>query len=246
MSNVWVIAKREFAHYFVSMLAYATAFFIFLIVGILFFLSNWSGAGQGSPPDTQSMFSPFAFLLLFAVPALTMRLLSEEQKTGTLELLLTAPLRDWELVVGKWLGAFGYMVVLILVSIGFPFTLHALTQPTGIETGPVIAGYVGLTLMAGAMLAVGLMVSSITENQVVALLISLAVLLFLWLIGAPSGSGLLSGSLGGLLDYLDMSNRFYNNFYRGVIQTSDIVYFVSLIAAPLFIATQFVSSRRWR
>ena len=244
MRNVWVIAKREFAHYFVSMLAYALAFFVFLIVGILFFINNWGGAQQGAPPDTRSMFGPFAFLLLFAVPALTMRLLSEEQRAGTLELLLTAPLHDWELVVGKWLGAYGFLLVVILVSLAFPFTLNALTQPTGIEQGPLATGYLGLILMTGSMLAVGLMISSITEHQVVALLLSLAVLVALWLIGTPSG--LLSGWSASLLEYLDMSNRFYNNFYRGVINTADIVYFVSLMAAPLFVATQLISSRRWR
>ena len=244
MNNVWVIAKREFSHYFSSMLAYATAFFLFLVVGILFFISNWGLAQQGAPPDTQSLFGPFAFLMLFAAPALTMRLLSEEQKTGTLELLLTAPLHDWELVMGKWLGAFGFMIVLILVSIGFPFTLHALTQPIGIETGPAIAGYLGLTLMVGAMLAVGLMVSAITEQQIIALLLSFAVLVALWILSVPSQS--FPGAVGDVLAYLGMSNRFYDNFYRGVIQTTDIVYFVSLIVAPLFIATQLVSSRRWR
>ena len=244
MNNVWVVAKREFAHYFVSMLAYALAFFIFLIVGILFFINNWGAAQQGAPPDTNSMFGPFAFLLMFAVPALTMRLLSEEQKAGTLELLLTAPLHDWELVVGKWLGAYGFLLVIILISFGFPFTLHALTQPVGIEQGPLATGYLGLMLMAGGMLAVGLMVSAVTEHQVVALLLSLAILVALWLFGTPSG--LLSGWLGSLLDYLDMSNRFYGNFYRGVINTVDVVYFVSMIVGPLFIATQLVSSRRWR
>lgn len=244
MRNVWVIAKREFGHYFVSMLAYALAFFIFLIVGILFFINNWAAAQQGAPPDTRSMFGPFAFLLLFAVPALTMRLLSEEQKAGTLELLLTAPLNDWELVVGKWLGAYGFLLVVIILSFAFPFTLHALTQPTGIEQGPLASGYLGLMLMAGGMLAVGLMVSAITEHQVVALLLSLAILVALWLIGTPSG--LLSGWVGSLLDYLDMSNRFYNNFYRGVISTVDIAYFATMMVAPLFVATQLVSSRRWR
>jgi ABC-2 type transport system permease protein len=244
MNNVWVIAKREFSHYFVSMLAYALAFFIFLIVGLLFFINNWAGAQNGSPPDTRSMFGPFAFLLLFAVPALTMRLLSEEQRSGTLELLLTSPLNDWELVVGKWLGAYGFLAVVIILSFGFPFTLNALTQPTGVEQGPLASGYLGLLLMTGSMLAVGLMISAITEHQVVALLMSLAVLVGLWLLGTPSG--LLTGWSGNLLDYLDMSNRFYNNFYRGVVSTVDIVYFVSLMAVALFVATQLVSSRRWR
>ncbi|MBI3361071.1 MAG: ABC transporter permease subunit [Chloroflexi bacterium] len=244
MSNLWVIAKREFAHYFVSILAYAAAFMIFLIVGILFFINNWGAAQQGSPPDTRSMFGPLAFLMLFAIPALTMRLLSEEQKTGTLELMLTAPLRDWELVAGKWLGAYAFMLVVLIVSLGFPLTLHMLTQPAGIEQGPLWASYLGLALMVGAMLAVGLMASAVTENQVVALLISFAVLIAFWLIGSPSS--LLGGWMGNTLDYLDISNHFYNNFYRGVINTVDIVYYVSLMIVPLYIATQFVSSRRWR
>lgn len=244
MNNIWVIAKREFVHYFVSILAYATAFFIFLIVGILFFINNWGSAQQGSPPDTRSMFGPMAFLMLFAVPALTMRLLAEEQKSGTLELMLTAPLRDWELVVGKWLGAYGFMLVVIVVSLGFPLTLHLLTQPTGIEQGPLLTSYLGLMLVVGGMLAVGIMVSALTENQVVALLVSLAILIALWLIG--SSASLLPGWFGSLLDYLDMSNHFYNNFYRGVINTLDILYYVSLMVVALFIANQLVSSRRWR
>jgi ABC-2 type transport system permease protein len=244
VSNIWVIAKREFTQYFVSILAYATAFFIFLIVGILFFANNYFGAQQGAPPDTTSMFGPFAFLLLFAVPALTMRLLAEEQKAGTLELMLTAPLHDWELVVGKWLGAYAFMLVVVVLSLAFPFTLHLLTQPTGIEQGPLVASYVGLCLMVGAMLAVGTMVSALTDSQVVAVLIALAILVGLWLIGTPSN--LFSNWFGSVIDYLDMSNRFFSNFYRGVVSTVDIVYFVSLTAVPLFVATQLISSRRWR
>jgi ABC-2 type transport system permease protein len=158
--------------------------------------------------------------------------------------MLTAPLRDWELVIGKWAGAYAFMLVVVLLSVGFPFTLHALTQPTGIEQGPLVASYVGLTLLIGAMLAIGTMVSAGTDNQVVAVLISLAILVALWLIGTPSA--LFGGWLGSFFDYIDASNRFYNNFYRGVISTVDIVYFVSLMAIPLFVATQLVSSRRWR
>ena len=244
MNNIWVIAKREFTHYFVSAVAYATAFFIFLITGILFFVNNWGSAQQGGPPDTRAMFGPLAFLMLFAVPALTMRLLAEEQKSGTLELLLTAPLRDWELVVGKWLGAYAFMLVVVLLSLGLPLTLHALTQPTGIEQGPLVASYVGLSLVVGGMLAIGLMVSALTENQVVALLISLAILIAMWVLGTPSA--FLGGWFGNVVDYLDMSNHFYNNFYRGVINTLDVVYFVSLMAVALFVASQLVSSRRWR
>jgi ABC-2 type transport system permease protein len=173
-----------------------------------------------------------------------MRLLAEEQRSGTLELMLTAPLNDWELVVGKWLGAYAFLSVVIVISLAFPFTLHLLTQPTGIEQGPLVASYVGLFLVAGAMLAVGTMVSAITEHQVVAVLIALAILVAIWLIGTPSN--LFSNWFGSLIEYLDMSNRFYGNFYRGVVSTVDIVYFVSLMAVPLFIASQLVSSRRWR
>lgn len=243
MKNIWVIASREFRQYFISPLAYAIAASIYLILGGLFFLNIYVGLqGGGISPDGRMVIGPLVTILVFVTPALTMRLLADEQRMGTLELLLTAPVRDWELVVGKWLGSFGFLAVVLLVTWIYPIILHSMADP-GIDQGILVSAYLGLLLLTSSMLAIGVLISALFENPLAAFFTTMAALLALWIVGNfGSGSGLLSSVTG----YLGLLDHYYDNLYRGVLHLTDIVYFVSLSSLALFLAAQAVQARRWR
>jgi ABC-2 type transport system permease protein len=248
MRNIWTIAKREFRQYFISPVAYIVAFMLFLILGI-FFYANLAAASvqqfSGNPyaPGIQVILGPFVTILLFTSPAITMRTLAEEQRMGTLELLLTAPVRDWELVVGKWLGAFLFMLVLIAGTWIYPIVLNNLVEP-GIDQGVLVSGYLGLILMIGAILAIGVSISSLFNNQIAAFFAFLAVLLVLWLVGNVSQA---SGGVGSeILGYLDLDDHFFSSFFLGVIELKDIIYYLSVTVLALFLGTINVEMRRWR
>src|SRR5512135_802851 len=161
MRNVWTIASREYHRFFTSPIAYVVAFVTFLTLGIIFALTilvysqNAAGGGFGAPPsapDLTGVTGTFTFLMVLSLPALTMRLISDENRMGTMELLLTAPVRDWELVVGKWFGGFLFMCTLIAVTVIYAFVLNSLITP-GLDQKQLIAQYLGLILVAGAFLA---------------------------------------------------------------------------------------------
>jgi len=243
MRNVWVIASREFRNYFISPIAYALATMLYLILGGIFFINVYFGLETGSvTPDGRIVIGAMVTILLFATPAITMRLLSDEYRMGTMELLLTAPVRDWELVVGKWLGAFGFMIAVMAVTWVYPLILHRMTSP-GIDQGTLVAAYVGLLLMVGAMLAIGVFISALFRSPVAAFFVALGVMLGLWIVGGLASS---SGTLGTLAGYLSFVDHYYNNFYLGVLDLGDAVYFLSLTALALFLGTQVVEARRWR
>jgi ABC-2 type transport system permease protein len=243
MRNIWIVAQKEFKHFVISPVAYAIAFAILLILGILFYANILAASQQQYAPTIQIILGPLVTLLLFTTPAITMRTLAEEQKNGTLEILLTAPVRDWEVVIGKWLGGMMFILVLLLITWFFPIVLNQVIQP-GIDQGLMAAGYLGLVLLAGAFMAVGVMTSSFFSNQIAAFFASLGILLVLWMISYPSQA---MGATGGeLLRYLDLSEHYFGNFFRGVIDLKDIVYYVSITALALFLGSVSVETRRWR
>jgi ABC-2 type transport system permease protein len=243
MRNVWIIASREFRHYFISPIAYALATMLYLILGGIFFINVYYGLQTGQiTPDGRIVIGAMVTILLFTTPGITMRLLSDEYRMGTMELLLTAPVRDWELVVGKWLGAFGFMFVVLAITWVYPLILHRMTSP-GIDQGTLVAAYVGLLLMVGAMLAIGVFISALFRSPVAALFVTLGVMLGLWIVGGLASSG---GTLGQLAGYLSFVDHYYNNFYLGVLDLGDAVYFLSMTALALFLGTQIVEARRWR
>ncbi len=246
MRNVWIIARREYKYYFISPVAYIIMFFFMLLLGVFFYLNLSSAilnaAYTASAPGVQIVISPMVTLLLFVMPAVSMRTISEELRTGTMELLLTSPVKDWELVVGKWLGAFLFMLTLLAVTWVFPIILNFLVNP-GIDQGVLLTGYLGLGLMVASMIAIGVFISTLFNNQIVVYFISLAVMLVLWF-----GSQL-AGSTGGggsqLLTYLSYIDHFYS-FFQGTIDLSDTVYYLSLTALALFLGTVSIEMRRWR
>jgi len=251
MRNIWTIARREYDHYFASPIAYVVAFVILLTLGFIFWLviSNAAqsaiqggfGGGAPSAPGIDWMGSTFNFLLLLTIPALTMRLVSDENRTGTMELLLTAPLRDWELIIGKWLGGFLFVLTILAVTLIYPIILNSLETP-GIDQRLMMATYLSVILFSGAFLALGVGISSIFSNQIAAMFATLGLFIFLWwLIGFPATS-FQNGS--DVFNYLSTTTHL-NSMYNGTINLADIVYFLSLTALGLFTGTVAIETRRW-
>jgi len=249
MRNIWIIAKREFDHYFISPIAYVVAFLILLTTGIIFAINIYyfiQNALQsfGQVPDISPVTGAFGFLLVLSVPAITMRLLADEARMGTLELLLTAPVRDFELVAGKWLGSLLFILTIVAVSLVYPIILNGLVSP-GIDQQLVMSSYLGVILVAASFLALGVGISAVFTNQVAAFFITLMTFVFLWwLIGFPAQ--VLQGSASEVFRYLDMKTHFYDSLNLGSIKLADLVYFVSLIALGLFTGTTAIETRRWR
>src|SRR5215208_626946 len=249
MRNIWIIAKREFDHYFISPIAYVVAFLILLTTGIIFAINIYyfiQNALQsfGQVPDISPVTGAFGFLLVLSIPAVTMRTLADEARMGTLELLLTAPVRDFELVAGKWLGSFLFILTIVAVSLVYPIILNGLVSP-GIDQQLVMSSYLGVILVAASFLALGVGISAVFTNQVAAFFVTLMTFVFLWwLIGFPAQ--VLQGSASDIFRYLDMKTHFYDSLNMGSIKLADLVYFVSLIALGLFTGTTAIETRRWR
>ncbi len=243
MRNIFTIAWKELKSIFISPIAYAVALAIFLVMGIIFYANILNAVVQQVAPPIQIVLGPLVTLMLFTVPAITMRTVAEEQRTGTLELLLTAPVRDWEVVIGKWLGAVVFIIIVLLATWVYPIILNNIVDP-GIDQGLLVSGYLGVFLLTMAFLAIGVAVSSFFSNQIAAFFATLGVFLVLWMISYPSQA---MGAMGGdLLKYLDMSEHFYSTFYRGIVELKDVIYYISMTAFALFLGSMSVETRRWR
>jgi len=248
MKNIWTIAKREYDNYFNSPLAYVVAFAILLPLGIYFSLILYVTAqnsfmGGGSAPDSTPINWLFVFLMVFLSPALTMRLLSDEARMGTLELMLTAPIRDFELVAGKWLGAMLFVLSIALMTLVFPIVLENLVSP-GIDWKLMISSYIGLVLICAAMLAIGVGISAIFTNQFAAYFVTLGLFFFLWfMISLPANY---LQEAGQVLNYLSLSYHFSQNLNSGSMTLGGITYYLSLTALGLFVGTTAIEIRRWR
>jgi ABC-2 type transport system permease protein len=241
MHNIWIVARKEYRQFFGSPLGYAIAAAIFLVIGILFYLNinqvyQYVYMDPTYTPEVDIVVSPLVSLLFFFTPLITMRSVAEEQHNGTIELLLTAPLRDAELIIGKWLAAFLFLLTIIVISLIFPLVLNQLVQP-GIDQGKVLTGYIGLVLMAAMSASIGVAISSFFSNQLAAAAATLGVMLVLDLLSNVSVPG---------LSYLSWSSHFYNTFLVGVISVQDLLYFISITALGLFVGSISVQSRRWR
>ena len=238
MKNIYAIFKKEFRCYFNSPIAYIfiTAFLVFS--GWLFFRGFFL-IGQAT---MRPFFSILPWEFLFFVPAVTMRLWAEEKKMGTMELLMTLPLNDSEIVIGKFLASFLFLTITVLLTFTFPLTLYYLGQP---DLGPILGGYIGALLMGAAYLSIGLFISSLTENQIVAFILSVFTCFALFIIGEPIVLTALPSWLAGIFSFLGLGAHF-QSIGRGVIDSRDIIYYLSVITFFLFLNTRFVESRKWR
>lgn len=238
--RVSAIARRDFVALFVSPVGWVVAgLFTFLVSGFGFIATVL--AGQQATMD--GVFGVITnFLMVVLVPLLTMRVLAEERAQGTLELLLTSPVRDWEVTAGKWAGAFAFYLMLLATTIVYVVILRVYVS--GLDLGLIGSTYVGLALVGAAAIAIGVLASSLTRNQIVAFFIAMALLLMIWYAGYVIGF-FVAPPANLFFEYIGGWNRF-QAFSLGQAAVRDIVYFVTLTFGALFLTTRVLAARRWR
>jgi ABC-2 type transport system permease protein len=242
MNPTLIIAKREFRSYFDSPLAYVVICLSLLMLGVRVFF--WSKFWQVDRATLASMFEAIPYGLGFLiVPVVTMRLVAEEKRSGTLEMLITLPVRDSDVILGKFLGALGLVVVLILSTIIYPLLMFAFVGHLGpLDNGPVVSGYVGLLLFSTAAVSLGLLISALTESQVIAFFVTFALMLVLLFLGELAQH--VPNAFGTVLREISFMEHFIP-FQRGLIDTRDVVFFVSCAALALMFAFRALESRKW-
>lgn len=238
MYQIWSITLKELKSYFVSPLAYIVIAFFLLAAG--FFFKTILDITQDAGAMTY-LFNNITVLLMIICPMISMRLFAEEQRNSSLELLMTSPLRDSHIVLGKFLAALLLLGLMLVLTLHFPAILLLLGKPDKL---PILTGYLGLYCMGAAFLAIGTLTSSWTQNQIVAGVVSLILSLLLWFLSVSSQTTAASG-LSQVLIYLSL-NTHYESFSKGQLALSDLVYFVSLIGLLLFITIRSLETRRWR
>jgi ABC-2 type transport system permease protein len=254
VSNILAIAHKELKSYFASPIAYVVLAMFALLFGYFFLTmlaffqrQSMQMMGMGGPQSmniNQQLIRPLfmnaSVIVLFVLPMITMRTYAEEKRSGTIELLLTSPLTDFQIIMGKFLGAMALYAAMLAVTIIHVGILFAFGNP---EWKPVVTGYLGLLLMGGCFISVGLLISSFTSNQIVAGMVTFAVFLMLWVI---NWIGTFSGpTIQAVLNYLSITEHF-DDFTRGVLDTKHLIYYISFIAFGLFLTARSVDSERWR
>ncbi|MFC1897727.1 ABC transporter permease [Chloroflexota bacterium] len=235
MRNLTTIALKEFKSYLSSPMAYVVTSIFLMLTGFLFSISSVTYLET----SIKGFLGTGSILLLLLASVLTMRLLAEERKMGTLELLLTAPLRDSEVIVGKFLGSLGILTAMLALTFYYPILLMCFGDP---DWGPIVTGYLGLFLIGSVSLAVGLFASSLTSNQIVAAVVAGGIIFALWFVGMAAD--VLPEALGEIIGYLSLSYHF-PDFMRGIIDTRGIIYYLSITVLFLFLATRSLESSRW-
>ncbi|MEO8099570.1 MAG: ABC transporter permease [Acidobacteriota bacterium] len=252
--NIITICKKELNSYFRSPIAYGVMGFFALVTGyffyaaVVFFVNRSLEAamqGQSQPMNVdewvvRNVLSNISVVCLFLIPMMTMRIFAEEKRTGTIELLVTSPLHDFEIIIGKWLGALTLYACLLGLSAVNMLTLYAYGTP---DWRPLAVGYLGLLLQGGALLAVGTFISSTTKNQIVAGVAGFCVCLLLWVLDWVSSFE--ASALNKVISYLSVVSHF-ESFSKGVIDSKDVIYYISMIVLGLFLTARSMESMRWR
>jgi ABC-2 type transport system permease protein len=247
IATTFAIARREFRGYFDSPIAYVVICLSLFMVGAVFFFRGQGGFWQLGRATLEGLFQWIPRgLSWLVIPVITMRLVAEEKRSGTLELLITLPVKDAEVILGKFFGAWGLVLVLIaatglypiMMFAGVPWNLGAL------DSGPIASGYLGLMLYSGAAVALGLFVSSLTESQIVAFFVTFVVLLFLHLLGSELTVDILPGSFDRAIMLISFDSRLAD-FSRGMINTADVLYFLSITVVCLLGAFWALERRKW-
>lgn len=235
MKKAIPVFRRELAAYFFSPMAYIVIS-VFLIITGWFFTSDLFIMGDSS---LRSVFGIIPFIFIFFVPAITMRLISEEKKSGTIELLVTMPIDDLEIILGKYFAALGLLAVAVLFTLPYGLTIMMLGEP---DIGMMVSGYVGVILMGAAYVAIGVFASTISKNQVVSFIIAFLIIFILWLISMFLP--LLPASIVPVLQFLSIDYHF-QNIARGVIDSRDVLYYFSVIVLMLAMSRLSIESRKW-
>jgi gliding motility-associated transport system permease protein len=254
MRNAWIICRKELGSYFVSPIAYILLIMFGLICGFFFWnelayfvvesmqmqMRGQNFAMNINEQIIRPLLSNVAVIGLFFIPMITMRLFAEEKRTGTIELLATSPIRDFEIILGKWMAAvILYACLLLFTALNFAF-LFKYGNP---DWKPLLVGYLGLLLQAGALLAIGTFISSLTRNQIIAGAATFGVELLLWVCGWVGGYE--TAMWAKVLAYMSIITHF-ESFGRGVIDSKDAIYYVTLIFLGLFFTARSMESLRWR
>ena len=252
--RVWPIFKKEMRLYFTSPVAWVV-FTMFLLIGGYFFYSIFAFYTMASMQSAMNpamgrdlnvtdsvmrpLFSNISVILLLLLPMVTMRLFAEERRSGTIELLLTYPVRDGAVLAGKYLSALTLYAIMIGLTLLYPAIVVYFAR---LEWGPVLTGYLGLLLMGGTFIAVGVCASSLTENQIVAAITTFGILLLLWVLGWSADYA--GGTAGRVLQHLSLLEH-NDSFAKGVLDTKDILYYVNFIVLALFLTLRSLEARRW-
>jgi ABC-2 type transport system permease protein len=236
MNPALVISRREIRSFFNSPVAYIVVPAFTILAGAMFFGAQFFLSGEAS---LRGFFENMPFLFLFLGPAITMRLLADEKSSGTIELLITMPVRDWQVVLGKFLAAMALLASTLGLTLAFAITVRALGP---LDRGPAIGGYLGLLLMGGAYVSIGVMASSFTRNSIVAFIVALVISFSLFIIGPFLP--FLPQSVQPLAAFLAIGKHF-DSISRGVIDSRDIIYYFSVMGICLLVATLSLESRRW-
>jgi gliding motility-associated transport system permease protein len=239
MRNIWVITKRELGSYFASPVAYSIIAAFLLLSGVFFALPFFLGGQRDA--SLRNWMGSIAVLLLFVAPIFTMKLLASEKETGTIELLLTSPVRDWEVVVGKFFAALALWAVILILTLIYPVILKIYGDPDFV---PIITGYLAMLLMGAAMLAVGVLSSALSPNQIVAVMVAFAILLVLWIASAVQNVFGAASPIGGIFAYISLVSHM-DDLMKGVVDSRDLLYYLSITIGCLFISTQLIEARRW-
>ncbi len=248
MRNILTIAQRELTSLFTQPIAYIVAFVLVGLSGLIFIQGvagyvELSQLGQPvNPPTVAGVLGFFTFATLFVAPALTMRTLAEERRSGTLELLMTLPVRDEEVVLGKFLGLWLYFLLILAFTLLYPLVLLRFGNP---DMGPMLTIYLGVILGVGAMLAIGLFTSALTSNQLVAYILGFGLIFLLYLVALLNEALVTNDSVAEALRQLSYPDHLVP-FAQGVLQVTDVVYFVGLTAVFLFAAVRVLESQRWK
>jgi ABC-2 type transport system permease protein len=238
MRNFYAIFKKEFKSYFNLPIAYIYIT-VFLVLSNWLFLRVFFIIGQA---NMRNFFGAMPWMFLFFVPAITMRLWAEEKKLGTMEILMTLPVRDHEVVLGKFFASFAFLFLTIALSFPLVITVSALGNP---DFGPIIGGYLGVLLMGAAYLAIGLFISSMTENQIIAFIISIVVIFALIIIGEDIVLFSIPDFLVPLFNYLSISSHF-ESIGRGVIDSRDLIYYFSIIGFFIYLNVRKLETGKWK
>lgn len=244
MTATLSIAKREFRSYFDSPIAYVVICIGLAALGLVFF--NLSGGfWLANRASLSQLFAQVPRgLSWLVVPVITMRLMAEEKRSGTLEMLITLPVKDYEVVLGKFLGAWGLVLVLIFSTAIYPIMMFGFWDLGALDTRPVISGYIGLTVYSGAAVAVGLLISSLAESQIIAFFITFVVLFLLHALGSSITLNMLPQKAEFVMAFISFDTRL-SGFVRGMINTRDVVYFVSIMVGCLVASFWALERRKW-
>ncbi len=260
MRSLWAVYRKEMGHYFVSPIAYAVGGIFLILCGMFFmrylsliiqmsFEETMRGMQMGMPSQMdvpslvlRAFFGTLGTLVLFLLPMLTMGVYSEERKRGTMELLMTSPISDAQIVLGKFFASLSLFVIMLLPTACYQVFLFVYSEPRP-PWRMILAGYLGVVLLGGVLLALGSFISSLTESQLIAAVLTFGALLILWVI--DWGVRDATSGLGSVLQYLSVTHH-YEDFTRGVIDTSALIFYLSLTIFGIFLTMRSVDSMRWR